>query len=155
VRRCLFPFCHHFVSDLLSLEQVPETGRWRFMDVSPKFEAAVRVLLVSAVHFCLLKSLSSGRRPMTNSPKSTVKIFSHHRTLSRSTFTVSSRESLKQTISVHFAAMGAYPLPHGAYCNQRLDLARVGLRRLLQICGILIPMCVIRRMALERRSGTC
>jgi len=24
-----------------SLEQVPETGRWRFMDVSPKFEASV------------------------------------------------------------------------------------------------------------------
>ncbi|KAI9456016.1 hypothetical protein BJY52DRAFT_1277558 [Lactarius psammicola] len=26
---------------LLHLEQVPETGRWRFMDVSPKFEAAL------------------------------------------------------------------------------------------------------------------
>lgn len=26
---------------LKSLEQVPETGRWRFMDVSPKFEASV------------------------------------------------------------------------------------------------------------------
>jgi hypothetical protein len=38
------------MSDLLSLEQVPETGRWRFMDVSPKFEAAVRALPFLAVH---------------------------------------------------------------------------------------------------------
>ena len=38
------------MTDLLSLEQVPETGRWRFMDVSPKFEAAVRALLVPAVY---------------------------------------------------------------------------------------------------------
>lgn len=28
-----------------SLERVPETGRWRFMDVSPKYEAAVRYQL--------------------------------------------------------------------------------------------------------------
>ncbi len=38
------------MTDLLSLEQVPETGRWRFMDVSPKFEAAVRALCLLAVH---------------------------------------------------------------------------------------------------------
>ena len=25
-----------------SLEQVPETGRWRFMDISPKYETMVR-----------------------------------------------------------------------------------------------------------------
>jgi len=29
-----------------SLEQVPETGRWRFMDMSPKLEAAVSTRLV-------------------------------------------------------------------------------------------------------------
>ena len=29
-----------------SLEQVPETGRWRFMDVNPKYEALVRNLLI-------------------------------------------------------------------------------------------------------------
>ena len=38
------------LSDVLSLEQVPEAGRWRFMDVSSKFEAAVRALLVPAVY---------------------------------------------------------------------------------------------------------
>lgn len=27
---------------LYSLERVPETGRWRFMDISPKYEASVR-----------------------------------------------------------------------------------------------------------------
>ena len=32
------PFLH-----LRSLETVPETGRWRFMDVSPKFETKVRL----------------------------------------------------------------------------------------------------------------
>ena len=45
-----FPSRHLLVSDLLSLEQVPETGRWRFMDVSPKFEAAVRAFPVQTVH---------------------------------------------------------------------------------------------------------
>jgi len=29
---------------LKSLERVPETGRWRFMDVSPKFEASVSTI---------------------------------------------------------------------------------------------------------------
>lgn len=28
-----------------SLEQVPETGRWRFMDVNPKYETKVRPVL--------------------------------------------------------------------------------------------------------------
>ncbi len=32
-----------YTADVLqSLEQVPETGRWRFMDLSPKYEARVR-----------------------------------------------------------------------------------------------------------------
>ena len=50
-------------------EQVPETCRWRFMDVSPKFEASVRALLVPVVHtLSLLTSISAGRFSMTNSP---------------------------------------------------------------------------------------
>lgn len=35
---CLATFSH-----ARSLETVPETGRWRFMDVSPKFETRVRL----------------------------------------------------------------------------------------------------------------
>ena len=36
--RTFYPTC--------SLEQVPETGRWRFMDVNPKYEALVRNLIL-------------------------------------------------------------------------------------------------------------
>ena len=42
---------------LKSLEQVPETGRWRFMDMSPKFEAAVSSALPpsrSPKHLCFV-----------------------------------------------------------------------------------------------------
>lgn len=28
-----------------SLERVPETGRWRFMDISPKYESSVRAFM--------------------------------------------------------------------------------------------------------------
>ena len=38
------------MSYLLSFEQIPETGRRRFIDVRLKFEAAVCALLVPAVH---------------------------------------------------------------------------------------------------------
>ena len=92
---------------------------------------------------------------MTNSPKSTVQSSSHPHTFSRNTFTVSSRESLKQTILAHFAAIGVYPLPHGACCSQRLDSAAMAsLRKLFRICGIRILLGMARRMVLERESGT-
>lgn len=36
--------CNHGFSHWASLERVPETGRWRFMDVNPKYETAVRFM---------------------------------------------------------------------------------------------------------------
>ena len=36
---------------LKSLERVPETGRWRFMDVSPKFEASVSTYILPSPHY--------------------------------------------------------------------------------------------------------
>lgn len=44
VRMCPRPYAGMKLSTdgiLRSLEQVPETGRWRFMDISPKYEAKV------------------------------------------------------------------------------------------------------------------
>ncbi|KAH9169804.1 hypothetical protein EDB89DRAFT_1908314 [Lactarius sanguifluus] len=73
---------------LLHLEQVPETGRWRFMDVSPKFEAALWE--------------ASYERTLPAVP----------------TFIASSREYLRQTISARFAAIGVYPLPRAACYSQ-------------------------------------
>lgn len=92
---------------------------------------------------------------MNNCPTSTVQNFSRPHTLSRSTFTVSSRESLRQTISEHFAAMGVYLFPHEACCNRCWDSVITNPRRLFRIRGIRIPPEVARLMALERRSGTC
>ena len=150
-------FFRFFVSDSLSLEQVPETGRWRFMDVSPKFEAAVRALpsLVSPHLVTYLTSISSGKHPMTNSPESTVKSSSHLPTSLHSTVTVSSPEFLRQTTSVHFAAIDVYPLPRGAYCSRHLEWAMASPKRQSRICGIRILLRKARRMALETRSGTC
>ncbi len=90
---------------------------------------------------------------MTNSPSSTAQSFSHPHTLSHSTFTVSSRESLRQMTLVQFAAIGVYPLSHGACCSQGPDSAMVSPRRLFRIRGIRIPLGVARRTVLER-SGT-
>ena len=92
---------------------------------------------------------------MMNSLGSTVESFSHLPTSSHNMFTVSSRKSLRQTISVHFAAIDVYPLLHGACCSQGWDSAMVNPRRLPRICGIRIPLGVARHMALEKRSGTC
>ena len=57
------------MSDLFNLEWELETGRWRFMEVSPDIEVAVSALLVPVVHtLSLLTSFSAGRLPLTNSP---------------------------------------------------------------------------------------
>ena len=115
----LFPFDFPFLSNILSIWQAPEPVRWRFMDMSPKFEAGVRALLVPTVHtrvpyshqlwepsYDKLSRVYHGKlRPHTLSHRV-------HRIVSR---------ILRQTISAHFAAIGVYPLLHGAYCSQGLN----------------------------------
>ena len=83
---------------------------------------------------------------MTNSPRSTLESLSCPHTLSHSISTVSSRESLRRTISAHFTAIDMYLLPHGACCSHALDSVIVNPRTLLRFCRIRIPLGVARRI---------
>lgn len=56
-------WCTHspasFVRPVCSMEQVPETGRWRFMDVSPRLESSVSVEILAFQAFGLLTCIPS------------------------------------------------------------------------------------------------